>query len=292
MTKLYICFSILYTFSPKNLYFISYLTLFTYDPKCVIISIQNIIMSLENNNLFQYLGFDKAEILVFKALNRQQRISELATNTSLPRMSVHKIIKRFLKRNLIEKSIIGKQKYYSISNNFVNSFKNIPLNEYEKVIVHKGRQELFSLWDRFSRAKGERIFGYQPNFVLKHSLEKIDLDELNKLNHRIKENKVIVESYVETGYIENVRKILGEKKFPTWIRGFRRNAIVYEVPKNIFTSQYEMIIVRDSVFIADWQKEVAIEIRQQEMINILRQFFNLLSYSSTRVDFYGKYSHI
>ena len=116
-------------------------------------------------------------------------------------------------------------------------------------------------------------------------LSKNNLEEIIAYNNKVAKNNQITEFFTEKGYIENAKEVLDKKTFIKWLKSLNRKFITYEVDKEHFYSKNDIFIFRDSLFITDWEKEVCVEIKQIETINILKQFFELLKNSSKRIDF-------
>jgi predicted DNA-binding transcriptional regulator len=244
-----------------------------------------------NTKLCKRLGLTKSENLVFECLESERRVADIIQLTDLPRMTVTDILKRFLKRELVEKTKVGKQKYYKLANGFELQKPEIQINEIEKVVVHRGEDELFKTWDRLSSNKNAKWFVYQPNNAVEKSLPKIDIQKLISVNKKSQANKIMVDGYIEKGYIEAAEKFIPKELLPDWKKSIQRTSIVREVDKQVFQTPYEIFMVHNIVYINDWDKNVSIEIHQAELVNILKQFFNLLHHNSTRIDFNRKLSY-
>ena len=76
--------------------------------------------------------------------------------------------------------------------------------------------------------------------------------------------------------------------FAKWVKSLERTSIVYEIDREVFYSKNDLVIIRDSLFIMDWEKEITIEIKQRETINVMKQLLDNLKYSGQRVDFNSK----
>lgn len=238
--------------------------------------------------LYKHLGLSKSEKKVFECLESEKKISEIMTLTHLPRMTVTDILKRFSKRELVEKIKVDKQKYYTVVSGFKLQKPEIQINEIEKILVHRGEQELFKTWDRLSKNKNAKWYVYQPNNVVAKSLKKINIQKLIEQNNRTKTNKIMTDGYIEKGYVETAKKVIPPELFKSWQTSLQRTHKVNEVSKDVFYTPYEIYMVHNIVYINDWDKNISIEIHQQELVNILKQFFNLLHHNSERIDFNKK----
>lgn len=221
-------------------------------------------------------------------LENERRVADIMQLTRLPRMTVTDILKRFSRRELVEKIKAGKQKYYRLVSGFELQKPEIQINEIEKVLVHRGEEELFKTWDRLSGNKNAKWYIYQPNNAVVKSLPKIDIEKLIAVNKKSQANNIMVDGYIEKGYIETAEKLIPKELFPNWKKSVQRTSIVREVDKNIFQTPYEIFMVHNIVYINDWDKNVSIEIHNQELVNILKQFFSLLKHNSERIDFNRK----
>lgn len=244
-------------------------------------------MDSSKKDAYKLLNLNKSEIKIFECLTTPKLISEVAKETRVPRMTVHITLKRFEKRGLIKKEKYAKRFLYSQIENVLEN-RILPINEYENIVIHRGAKELFETWNKMTKLKSERYMGYQPNSSIAHSLKKVNMEELMKLNNEIRENDHIVDAFLEKGFMETAEKLIPKKDYKPWAKSLKRKSIVYEVDKDMFQSKNEVFIIRDSIFITDWEKEICVEIKQLETVNLMKNFFELLKLVSSRVDFNHK----
>ena len=129
-----------------------------------------------------------------------------------------------------------------------------------------------------------RYLHYQPIVTLQKVFPKINTQELHKINKNIYENKHITDAYLEKGYFEAAKKFLSPEAFVAWMKNLKRMSVIYEVDKPVFYSPKDYFIFRDSLFIMDWAKEEAVEIKDTDVTNSMKQLFENLKSSSTRID--------
>lgn len=233
-------------------------------------------------DLYLNLGLKKDEVKVFETLETEKRIFEIAKATKLPRSSVVEILKRFLKRRLIQQISWGnnnKQKYFSRINTSL-----LEIDDYQKIVVHRGQGEILKTWTISHKIKHIRSYVYVSNHTASKIFSKADLNFIINNNNVIRNNKQITEVFFEKGYIESVEKVLSKADFTRWLKSLNRTFVAFIVDKNTFYSRNDIFIFMDSLFIYDWSKEICIEIKQIETINIMKQLLENLKTSCRQIN--------
>jgi hypothetical protein len=201
-------------------------------------------------------------------------------------MTVHEIIKRLVKRKLVTSKVIGKKKYYFKNSNLSES--KISLGEISNIRVHKGMKTYFPIWAQFHGQKNLRNIFYMSNKSVAMLIKKLGVETWISENYKIDANNHISDIFIEPKFIETVQKIVTKEQFKKWIKSLKRKYVACEVPRDVFYSENDILIFRDSLFITNNETEVSIEIKQTETIDIMKQFFELLKHTSNRVDFNSK----
>lgn len=242
------------------------------------------------NPALHTLGLGQKEKEILTLLRDPLSIQELARTCSVPRTTGAYIIKKLIKRGLIEKVKMGKRyKYYSISQErFKLLLEGIHTVENSKKISYvQGLKNITRLQSEFlSSYQNERIYAIQPNKSWSNLHSKVDEEQVIHVNKIIRNNNLIMDAVVESNAYDNFKKVnQSKRKFLKLAKSFGdRMADYASAPPGFMTDQVEMWIIKNTVIFIDWREEVAIKIVDAHITHFLKDMFLLTKEAGKKID--------
>lgn len=245
------------------------------------------------------LGFSKLEQALFGVLSdAPQSIARLSRTLKVTHTSLYRPLKALKNRGLVETVVVGKRKLWkNVSrDDLISSLGSVlfaglttkskaPLHP--EFFLHTGKEPLMKLYENLATTPNIRVWAIQPNRAAQSVLETFPFDRLIRLNERIKEQHVIVEALLQEDFIPfyinlvSSRGLSIEKIFSAF--GGRTADTAY-VPKQFINFDSEITILPKTAYIFHWSKDVAVEIRNEETIGLLRDLFALAKAMGRKVD--------
>jgi len=265
-----------------------------------------ILVLMSKNESIRALGLNRREEKLFFSLTEtSQGVANLTRKTRLPRMTVYKILLRLRRRALVQSVCVGKRLAWRRSSDrelfglYQSLMDTIAVHEHGggkvsvvgtkggEFVLHRGIKNLRTLYEKFvDSTLGNRFFAIQPNRSLAN-YNKIGGETLHKLNAQLKKSGTIAEAIGQTNIINHYQELL---------RGQKENAReffepladrpynVHLVPPEFLAQDAELYIFGNTALITNWTEEVAIEIKNPEVISFLKNFFELLKTVGTKTD--------
>lgn len=220
-------------------------------------------------------------------------VSDIARDSKVARMSVYLALNSLKSRGLVDYDRKGKRRFWKklsdkdISKLIESSARQIYENKEKIEITHgentgftvlKGLQNLFTIFERIAQGhKGERLLAIQPTVSMKNVVQKFPWSTLKPIQDAIRENKIIVEGLLREDYYPTFLSLLKnpeEKKEA--IQSFigRLTDMVF-VSNEYLNSETELMMFRDVAFLVNWKDEVALEIKNKEMLSFMKESFEL-----------------
>jgi hypothetical protein len=236
------------------------------------------------------LGFSVLENALMQGLSNEPiSISHLSEALRVPRTSLYRPLKALAVRGFVESVRIGKRTSWrrisdelliaSMSPILFGSARNSgDPPTHPEFFLHIGNENLMRLYERLGESKGQRVLGIQPNRSAASVLEVFPFERLVRLNQRIKDNEVIVEALLQEDFISFYIDLVNRKGLPVEkiLKAFGgRAADTTYVPQQFINFDSEIVILPSSAYILHWSKGVAIEVRNQETLGLLRDLFAL-----------------
>lgn len=199
-------------------------------------------------------------------------------------MSVYSIIERLEAREMITSDRRGSRRYWrsTLSENVTAKINN------PGVVVYEGAKSLSGLYRRIvEESKGDRFYFIEPNRSIRDGKRKINYADLLAINHAVRRKKIVAEGILEENWLEYNTALL--KKHGQDVRQFLkafadRMYSAYLIPANILDFGAELFIFKGVALIINWRDEVAIEIRNKEMVLFLKQLIDLLKTLGRKTD--------
>lgn len=254
-----------------------------------------------NNTL---LGLSKQEQKVLTSLPTDGgiNVSDISRASKTPRMSVYLALDSLRKRGLADYDRRGKRRYWkkqtdqAISKMLVDAAQSIyddpnrievKHGEDTGFVVLRGLEQLFTIFERIAAGhKGERLIGIQPTRSMAHVMQKLSLAKIKPILDAIRNNKIIVEGLIREDYYPTLISLLRSKEEKmVAIQSFiGRLTDMVLVNNQYLNSETELMMFKDVAFLVNWKDEVALEIRNGEMLNFMRECFELARGYGKKID--------
>jgi predicted transcriptional regulator len=260
-----------------------------------------------NKKQRRVLALSSREAAVSRALeHRPLRVAEISQKTRIPRMTIYSVLKTLMQRGLVEKNREGSRTLYRAKSlrevymllspggtlpqrHFGELEKEVRLqaSESTEFVLYRGTSSIVNMYERLcADHKGKRFRGIQPDSSVRALLQKLSLDDIERVNRSISKNKLITEMIIESTYFDTVRERYPSPVFERWARQFlNRLAVVYTVEQRYLSFRNEVVIFRDTVYIVDWKEESATEIKNPETVAMFNTLFEMLVEAGERVEY-------
>ncbi|HEY0907976.1 MAG TPA: helix-turn-helix domain-containing protein [Candidatus Paceibacterota bacterium] len=252
-----------------------------------------------NESLKKLLNLSVHESAILNALKHgSQNISSLSGSTGFARTTLYTALATLEGRGLIQTEAWGRSVKVSLlspagigtaragSVVFADSASSPTEDSGFRII--KGKESMFQIWANISRMKNSRILCIQPTRSLVHTIKKFKPGEFIPLNEAVKKNKIIMEVVAREDIIPAYLSL--HKGTPAIQKGILKSflgrmADVVHVKNEFLDSDSEMIITPKSAYLLNWKSEIAVEIRNADMVGFLRELFDLAKGYGDKVDF-------
>lgn len=215
-------------------------------------------------------------------------ITEIAKLTKIPRTSLLYIIRKLRRRNLVKVLRRGKRTFYksdfhqtlkqlgSIHTDPTSTNKSDYNHAQNGVIVYEDIEAVMNVFERLSnQPRGSRIYGIQPDNSIKFALRKTSVDNWARINNAFKQKEFIFEGIVHEKSVSTIITEVGKEKAVDIFDSFIGRLEDYvKIPDEFANVEAEMYIFGNSAFIINWNKEIAIEIVDKNMVALLLALFS------------------
>jgi predicted transcriptional regulator len=258
-----------------------------------------------NNNLVKVLNLSAKETSVLNLLEikTNQTIADISKETKISRMTIYPILNSLKERNLIDYHRKGARKFWNleskdklgemfsnISHLFIPSGKTKVVSGASGFTIIKGLDNLQEIWKNTTKLfKGSRILGIQSTASIKDVLTKTSFKETwEPVNKAIIDKGLIVEGLIREDYYTSTYLDLykdDKEKQKTFLKSFIGRATDMVFVKNDFlNSSTDLMIFDNTAFLVNWKDEVAVEIKNQDMLEFLKEMFHLARGYGKKVD--------
>jgi hypothetical protein len=226
--------------------------------------------------------------------------AEIVRGTEMPRTTVLRILQKFHERGFVRKHRITRRrsgwqiisiKDIELSMETLLSDFGIGQNEKKptrimkdehEVVVYRGKKEMMELAkmaDTFF--SGERILWLRSSKLwsewVKHGF-KNRITEVIKL---FREKGVITEFILDENFIQSDFAYGGKKFIKEY---YRYPAIVHTIPDKYLNFFSDIMVFRDAVSIMNWKDEMAVLIRNRDLVSFFKSIFEYVEDNSKRVN--------
>jgi predicted transcriptional regulator len=257
------------------------------------------------DQLIPLLSLSNNEVKILKVLevNNPLTVALLSKNTKIPRMTIYLTLNSLKNRGILNYNRLGKRKYWKINEkekiskilwdalqkfNSSENITTVKTNDSGFSVI-KNMESLWSIWqEAVAGNKDSRIYGIQPTESLKEILNKSDWqNKIAPINEAITNNKLIIEGLTREDYIPTYLKYFeNDKSKQRKILEDLQNRMsdMVNVSNDHFKYPVDFMMFKDKAFLINWKNEVAIEIKNTDMLNFLKELFDLARGYGKKVD--------
>lgn len=220
------------------------------------------------------LGLTRQENKIMWAISDMaKQISTIARLTGIPRTSLLYILRNLEKRNLVRSLRNGK--YTNWKSNTINAFRMLK-NATSEITVHNGVPSIMNILERLAnQPRNSRVKGIQPDNSIKYVLRKVPTEFLHMINTTMKRNQVIFEGVVHEKSVGTVLSELGKTGAKKIYESFIGRLEDYvKIPDDFANVESEIYFFDEAAYIVNWNKEIALEINNKDMVSLLEAMFS------------------
>lgn len=230
----------------------------------------------------------KDELRVIKLLvkGKSYTMSVLADLTDIPRTSLYPIIERLQNRNLIKRQP-GRGGKISLRQETISQINNEA--KQEGVIFHIGRENLTSLYEKLGEmAKKDRFYIIETTKSIIAMTAKIPNEKIIELNEFYGQNELIAEAILPESFLKQkiiLLKEAGHSVSEYFKAMHERMYAVYTVPDELLTFNAEVLIVKNLIFLVNWEDDIAYEIRDEEITKLIKAMYKSFTMAGQKINF-------
>ena len=232
----------------------------------------------------EVLGLKKKELRVLNCLKEPLSVAEIVRETNIPRMTIYSVIERLQERKLITFEKRGYQKYWrsTLAENVTGKLNS------SGFVVYEGAKSLSGLYRRIvEESKGDRFYFIEPNRSSIAVHGKMSYEDLLAINNAVREKKIVADGILQDNWLTYTLTSWRKKgkDVRLFLNSFSdRMYNAHVIPAELLDFGSELYIFKGVALLINWRDEVALEIRNKEMVAFLRQMFELLKHFCKKVD--------
>lgn len=251
-----------------------------------------------NKEAVKLLGLSKKEdkILVFLAGISHSTVTDIALGTKIPRTTVHFLLKKMAKKELVEKVAVNDHHEWKIfsKTDFSQKLRRL-LSGFESktdilggiegqgigVEVYRGKEKIKEIYKNILKiGSNERVYIIQGNKSAKRALEKIEKEYFFDFHKAFKKKDIIMEGVIGESTLDLFKKIT--------IKELESHAdrlvITHIVPDQFVDFDIDIIIYGNYVFIINLEEENTIFIKNISIVQALKSLLAFMQANSRKID--------
>jgi sugar-specific transcriptional regulator TrmB len=205
-------------------------------------------------------------------------ITKLAKACKFPRTTLYTALSTLTSRKLIRIRTQGKARLVSLL--YPKTQTNIFSNQ--------KKQNIISTWKEIIKNKNQRILAIQSSASLREAVENFHAKEFIPLNEDIKKNHIIIETITNRNALATYMDIYkhDSKLQKDILQSFEgRMADHTFVDNQYLHMKTDLVITHNRAYLMQWKKDVCIEIEEREIVDFLKQLFELVQGYGTKNNF-------
>ena len=257
----------------------------------------------------EILGLSKAELSIIDSLeardskNKDLSIINIAKVTGIPRTSLYYMLPKLEKRGFIEMKRNNKKIFWRKSRDedfqrkYLRTLEDVtekelkqfsPIGDDNRIQVLRGTNQLLTVFNELIELPNRtRIFGIQPDLSLVEVVKKIPMKKALEICDGIKDKNLIMDGIVHEKSIDSVKKVIVNKSdIRDFLKSFGgRSADTSKLPDNFLAdTKAETYLYEDKVTLLNWDKEIAVIIKDKDIFHLVKEMFNSTKYLMERYD--------
>ncbi len=257
-------------------------------------------------NSLEIFGLTKTEAVVLEVLDTAKSVQNIAKDSKISRTGINHTLKKLYNKGLITYTRHGKRKSYvamtpsqlshklqiavdelNISGGTKKSAR-VKISKESEFTIYTGIKEIIPAHERIaSLNKDQRLRAIQPNKSWMNLHKKLNPKQLIRFNEAIRDNKIIVDAVVQS----NAYALYGEffKHDPKTLKSIAesftdRMADYTSISEKFFDYNAEIWIYKETVFIINWEEEVAIEITNTDIMHFMKDMYEIVKSKGSKID--------
>lgn len=255
------------------------------------------------------LGLSKAELSIIDSLEAKNSkhkdisIINISKETGIPRTSLYYMLPKLEKRGFIEMKRNNKKVFWRKSSDedfekkFLRTLSDItekttdynsPISKDNYIKVLHGIDQLSTVFDEVTNLPSRsRVFAIQPDLSILDVVKKLPIKKSISVCDGIKSKHLIMDGIVHEKSIDSIRSSLSDKKIiKELLSSFGgRSADMAKMPDNFLPNTHaETYLYEDKVTLLNWDKEIAVIIKDKDIYQLIKEMFNSTKYLMERYD--------
>lgn len=255
------------------------------------------------------LGLSKTELSIIDSLEskdlkeRNMSIINISKETGIPRTSLYYMLPKLEKRGFIEVTKNNKKIFWrkSSDEDFEKKFlrtiadvtgntkkHNSPILSDDRIKILYGADQVATVFDQITSLPNRtRVFAIQPDLSILDVIKKIPIKKAIEVCDGIKNKHLIMDGMVHEKSIDSIKASLSDKKvLKDLLSSFGgRSADMAKMPDNFLPDTHaETYLYEDKVTFLNWDKEIAVIIKDKDIFQLVKEMFNSMKYLMDRYD--------
>lgn len=251
-----------------------------------------------NKEAIKLLGLSKKEdkIVAFLTGILHSTVTDISLETKIPRTTVHFLLNKLAKRDLVEKVAINGHYEWKIfsKTDFSQKLRKL-LSDFESktdilggiegqgigVEVYRGKEKIKEIYKNFLKVgSNERIYIVQGNKSAKRALEKIEKEYFFDFHKAFKKKDIIMEGVIGESTLD-IFKRLTIKELESHAN---RLIVTHIVPDQFVDFDIDIIIYGNYVFIINIEEENTVFIKNIFIVHALKSLLAFMQINSKKID--------
>lgn len=251
-----------------------------------------------NKEAVKLLSLSKKEdkILAFLAGISHSTVTDIAMEIKIPRTTIHFLLKKMAKRELVEKVAVNGHYEWKIfsKTDFSQKLRRL-LSDFESktdilggiegqgigVEVYSGKEKIKEIYKNILKiGSNERVYIIQGNKSAKKALEKIEKEYFFDFHKAFKKKGIIMEGVIGESTLEIFKRLMtGELESHA-----NRLIVTHIVPDQFVDFDIDIIIYGNYVFIINLEEENTVFIKNIFIVHALKSLFAFMQANSRKID--------
>jgi hypothetical protein len=150
------------------------------------------------------------------------------------------------------------------------------------IVIHRGESAMRKIILRaITLNESERFYIMQGSYPDDGWARIFNMKNIVKINAILKKKKIIGESVIPDNYFRRLVPYFGKAWAISYVD---RMNVVYMLPEKYFPSRAEILIFRNRAIILNMPEEIAVEIKNLQVLTLLRSVFEIMKDSAQKIN--------
>jgi len=251
-----------------------------------------------NKEAVKLLALSKEENKIFDFVDAipHSTVTNIASETKIPRTTVHFLLKKMAKRELVERiAVNGHYEWKIFSPTDISQRLRKLLQNFESktdilggiegqgigVEVYNGKERIKEAYKNILKVGGnERVYVIQGNKSAKRALEKIEREYFFDFHKAFKKKRVIMEGIIGESTLEIFKKLTADELESH----ADRLIITHIIPDQFIDFYIDIIMCGNHVFFVNQEEEKVIFIKNNSIFQAFKSLFAFIRDNSQKID--------